>query len=374
MPRSDKLESLQIGRGVAALLVMLVHATTFVRLNYHETFAGNLFIAGSAGVDFFFVLSGFIIWHRHARDIGQPERVADYGWRRLVRIYPAYWIVILAILPAYFLVPRYGLGDETSPYIITTSLLLVPAYRPPILVAGWTLIHELWFYLLFAGLIAFRGRWFRWVVGLWVAGVAGFVSALWNSRLLAADPWLRTVLSPVNFEFVLGCLAAWLVSHPRLQRSTPRMWCAVLLAGGLAFTTLMLVPALLPGAFLGNRVLGFGLSAFFIVLGAAGWDLSTRTGQAAGSTLTRGPVFLGDASYSLYLLHGPVLSATCKLAVALGLVKSWGANTVGWLAVIASVVTACAFHRWIERPLLHWLRSRRSNQAENPAPEKSVSR
>lgn len=365
MPAAEKLESLQVGRGVAALLVVLVHATTFVRLNYNESFAGGLFIAGSAGVDFFFVLSGFIICHRHGRDIGHPERVADYGWRRLVRIYPVYWIVTLAILPAYFLVPHYGQGDETSPYVITTSLLLLPAYRSPILVAGWTLIHELWFYCLFAGLIAVRGRWFRWVAGVWVLGVAGFVFSVWDQRVLAANPWLRMVLAPVNFEFVLGGLAAWLVG-----RAAPLMGSSrVLLGVGLfAFAAFSLAPVTGQALHL-NRVLTFGVSSFLIVLGAAGWELAARSRpDGPAVSLPRGLVFLGDASYALYLLHGPVLSAACKLAVALGLVKSWGPDVAGWLAVVACVVVACGFHQWIEKPLLRWLRHRRPGMKPPPAP------
>ncbi len=361
MPSAEKIESLQVGRGVAALLVVLVHVTTFIHLNYKEVFAANSFIAGSAGVDFFFVLSGFIIWHRHARDIGHPERAISYGWRRFVRIYPAYWIVTLAILPAYFLVPKYGQGDETTPYVISTSLLLLPATRSPLLVAGWTLIHELWFYLLFAGLIAVRGSLFRWVVGVWGCGVAAFVIGVGDTRSLV-HPWLRTIFQPVNFEFIFGCLAAWIVTRGNHQSA--RAWLGLLAAGLVAFAWCFFARPL-GFEFRAGRVMTFGFSSFLIVLGAAGWELSTRRRPAAAfAGLPSALVFLGDASYALYLLHGPVLSLTCKVAAATGLLRSLGTAVVGWLAVVVCVLAACAFHQWLEKPLLRWLRRGGSGSRE----------
>ncbi len=356
MPSAEKLDSLQIGRGVAALLVVLVHLDAFVPLSLGAAFADRWFVAGFAGVDFFFVLSGFIIWHRHAADIGQPERLADYAWRRLVRIYPVYWIVTLVLLTVYFFVPRFGLGDETSPHIIITSLLLIPTYRSPIIFSGWTLIHEMWFYLLFAGLIAVRGRWFRWLVGAWVAVTTAFALAVWPPQLIAHDPWLKLVCSPLNWEFALGCLAAWW-----LRRAVPSAGCCrVLFTLGVSFLTAYCVAMAVGLRFHAVRELICGLSSFLMVLGAAGWELGARIrSDGVAPTLPRGLVFLGDASYAIYLLHGPVLSATCKLAVVLGWDRQLGVNAVGWLAFTACLVVGSGFHQWVEKPLLRWLRSLR---------------
>ena len=55
---------------------------------------GGLFLFAHAGVDFFFVLSGFIIYRVHRGDIGSPHRLSRYAWRRFVRIYPTYWIIL----------------------------------------------------------------------------------------------------------------------------------------------------------------------------------------------------------------------------------------------------------------------------------------
>jgi peptidoglycan/LPS O-acetylase OafA/YrhL len=140
---SGTLVSLQIGRGIAAFVVALFHAGALVEINCGYTPAHGVFAVGYAGVDFFFVLSGFIIFRRHIQDRGRPEKLADFGWRRVVRIYPVYWLVTLAVLPVHFLVPTYGKGDELTVHAIITSLILIPTQQAPILVVGWTLIHDL---------------------------------------------------------------------------------------------------------------------------------------------------------------------------------------------------------------------------------------
>ena len=198
---TDRIDSLQIGRGIAALLVVLHHATGLVSLNGAGSFAGNFFEGGAAGVDFFFVLSGFIIFHRHAREFGQPDKLAEYGWRRLARVFPVYWIVSLAILPLYFLVPGYGIPNGTDPQVIASSLLLLPMNHGPILFVGWTLTHELWFYLLFAGLIATRGIWFRVVVALWIVTMVVLAITRADDHLLE-NAWFRVAFSPLMGQTV----------------------------------------------------------------------------------------------------------------------------------------------------------------------------
>lgn len=352
--QADRIDSLQIGRGVAALLVVLHHATSLVKLNDGGSFAENYFHAGSAGVDFFFVLSGFIIFHRHAREFGQPDKLAEYGWRRLARVFPIYWIVTLAILPLYFLIPAYGIPNGTDPKVIASSLLLLPMNPGPILFVGWTLTHELWFYLLFAGLIAKRGIVFKVIVALWIAAMAVLAVTSGDDHLLE-NPWFRVAFSPLNLEFALGCFAAWLIGRSAAKKAPAYLWNILLTTGCGLFAFLLFNPSVLSAEVVEQRVLGFGLSSLLIVLGSAGRKLAAL--QKQSESLFRGfIVFLGDASYSLYLLHTPVLSAVWKAGEITGMVPRLGASAVAWLAVIASILTASVFHLWIERPLLRRLR------------------
>lgn len=87
--KGSYLPSLQVCRGIAAILVAFVHATAQYERNMPVSFLANWFTFGHSGVDFFFVLSGFIIWFIHSEDIGKPNRFKNFALKRLARIYPA---------------------------------------------------------------------------------------------------------------------------------------------------------------------------------------------------------------------------------------------------------------------------------------------
>src|SRR5436305_9906897 len=105
------LNTLQACRAAAAILVVLFHASgsIFALAKYFDCKPfGRVFDFGYAGVDFFFVLSGFLMMHVHAQDFGQPRKLGAYCWKRFTRIYPAYWVVLALIVPVYFLLPGVG--------------------------------------------------------------------------------------------------------------------------------------------------------------------------------------------------------------------------------------------------------------------------
>jgi exopolysaccharide production protein ExoZ len=145
-----KLSGVQSARGVAALLVVLYHATRGLSLPQYLGYIpfGNCFGFGHAGVDFFFVLSGFIIMHAHAADIGKPERINRYLWRRVARIYPIYWIVTL--IQASWAFFSEDSAIRLAPSHILNSLLLLPESIEPLVGVGWTLRSEMLFYIVFA--------------------------------------------------------------------------------------------------------------------------------------------------------------------------------------------------------------------------------
>ena len=362
--KNQQLELLQICRGIAALLVVLAHLSSLVRANCNVVLAGNFFASGWAGVDFFFVLSGFIIFRRHAMDIGNSSKFTEFSWRRLIRIFPIYWIVTILMIPVFYYVPHYGLGDELHPDVIVTSILLLPSYRAPIVFAGWTLVHEMCFYCIFGLLIADRSKWSRSIVGIWCISVGWFV---WFplSAAITAHPWIRVVFSPLNFEFALGCCAAWLVGMPRAQK-LPRISWGLLLGFGCGVFVMVFWVATNWSRFVeAHRVPLFGLSSFMMVLGAAGIELSAGgTRQGLMHRIKPGFVLLGDASYSLYLLHGPMLSATWKAGELVGVLSWVGLVVTAWILVLVCVIGACIFHLRVEKPMLR--RLRRLPQAKEP--------
>ncbi|EFH09465.1 acyltransferase family protein, partial [Teichococcus cervicalis] len=203
-PAAQRLPVLEAGRGIAALLVMLFHISDTA---FHNLFGqrpvGAAFAFGYAGLDFFFVLSGFIITHVHLDDLGRRERVRPYLWKRISRVYPAYWIVTL-LYAGLALASAGGL----EPGRLLASLLLLPG--PPLLLGvAWTLVHEMLFYLLFAlAILAPR------------AGLAIGLAWVALSLLLpkGIGPLADILFELRHVEFLMGALAAWTLRHAPPRR------------------------------------------------------------------------------------------------------------------------------------------------------------
>lgn len=330
----SQIQSLQVFRGFAALAVVAHHAALST-----EAFVGAmppaisaLFVYGLLGVDFFFVLSGFIIMYAHFNDERTETTVKRYALKRLTRIYPAYWPVGLGLLALYAALP--GLSAGGRDYSLMSSLLLVPANAAPALSVAWTLVHELMFYGVF--LLFFVSR--RWLVGGLVAWALVIVVA---QQFFAPSGWLRYPLSPLNIEFMLGVGAAWLVRSRALQsqgRAT------ALVGTSVAFAALWLMG---PEKAIEFRLLFAAGLALFIV----GFAVHE---QAVALRWPMWLLVLGNASYSIYLVHNPLLSITQRVAGRLAL--TWPAAMV-W-GVVLSVVAGWVYFRVVERPAQRFFRDR----------------
>lgn len=265
---------------------------------------------GYLGVDFFFVLSGFIIFHS---TVGREKTLADYSLARFRRIYLPYWPVGIGIALLYLLFPGVSAGDRSWSWLPTLTLL--PVTSETALSVAWTLKHEIFFYLLF-GAAYFSGYlWptlIAWAIAIGAATIAG----------LDAVP-----LQPINLEFLFGVVAC---AYARNSRHSPLM-----LLGSVVVFALWL-------AFGANRDLSFlvGLGIAFAVPPMVGAEWRGKLTVAASL------VFLGDASYSLYLTHPLVTPIAGRLFKG-----SPGIILVA--AVLLSLVVGIAYHLIVERPLMH---------------------
>lgn len=141
-----KLEGIEAGRGIAALLVLLAHATIILGFPQNLGVDGfnGLFKFGHAGVEFFFVLSGFIIFYIHHQDIGQLNQLANYWQKRFIRIMPTYWVV-LALYGCILVITPTAERHEREFDTIFRSIFLLPGGHGQILGVAWTLTRELLF-------------------------------------------------------------------------------------------------------------------------------------------------------------------------------------------------------------------------------------
>lgn len=204
----NRLIGIQAARGVAALLVVLYHTGRMVAVEQyvgHDPFYG-VFSFGHAGVDFFFVLSGFIIFFVHQSDVGRTAHIFRYAWRRVTRIYPIYWIVTLLAI-------GFGIAGhhtDLSVWRVIASLCLLPQADDPIVGVAWTLEHEVLFYGVFAALILnvrvgvmLCAAWLALVFTAFIVPLPGVV--------------LPFAASAYHLDFFLGMASAWLV----LQEQVP---------------------------------------------------------------------------------------------------------------------------------------------------------
>ena len=339
------LSSLQAFRGLAALAVLVFHLTKLFQTKLGTELLGQgIFRPGYLGADFFFVLSGFIIFYTNRDAIGQPSAARKFITRRLTRLYPVFLSVCFIKLA--LLAVSGGHEEKLTLGRIAASLLLLPQPHTPLLDVAWTLSFELFFYGLFLVLIL-RGA------SLWrlIIAHAGLVVL---ANLPGIPPWdfpLSFLLSPYFLEFYAGCLACHFVQQRSWTVSAARR---VLLVGlGLGAVGWLWYAGML-----------FGARAYGGLCQCAFWGtvfaLITLGTVALGPTLDRRTPtslkFLGDASYSIYLIHGAVIN----LAVA-WLNRHWMAREhfagLVWVLVGAGALLAgCAYHLMVEKPLLRLCR------------------
>lgn len=351
----QQLVSLQLGRAFAALSVLLYHTNATLSL---PKYLGRDLLpalwAADSGVHYFFVLSGFVIWLAHARDVGQPQRAAAFFWKRFRRVYAPLWVVLALLVPVFVVMPSFGKGSETDLSTIIAAFVAYPFEPERLLGPEWTLRHELLFYCVFGCLIALPR------LGLLLTAAWLGLSCL-RPLLSLPFPW-SFVFADYHALFLLGMLAGW--AYQKQLRVPGR---ALMCAGAALFGTAWTLFSLdyVPKNWLSHWL--FGLGATGLVLGAAVWERDRPQALRAPRALT----FLGEASYAIYLVHVPAISLACKLLATThnsSTLRAWLiAAGVALLALLAGV----GFHLLLEKPLLallpQQLRARTRAASERPA-------
>ena len=215
--KPPKLYSIQIGRGIAALLVLAFHANDILKAATGGALDYPILITGHSGVQFFFVLSGFIIYHIHWKDIGHPHSLQTFAYKRFVRIYPIYWILLFAFLPVWFFYDDFGIPERLQFLPLVKSLTLVPQQQIAHIGVAWTLVHEVFFYTFFALLILTRRAWS--VFLFWQAAI---VATLVAGTVLPFP--LSFILNPNNLLFGGGMLVAGILRNIGHRQKEPMEW------------------------------------------------------------------------------------------------------------------------------------------------------
>ena len=344
-------KSIQGCRFLAALLVVLHHLGAAMASSkyFRAPLFAVPFVAGDAGVEFFFVLSGFIITWVHFNELGRSTLVLRYLRKRVVRIYPTYWIIFAIV---YLLAQASPTLRSTIPHDYTTllkSLALVPqdpsvsgGTGAPVLIVAWSLQYEICFYALMAIFIVSRPLGILVSVSLLVnlgmcrAGACSFPRSFFSNNLILL--------------FGLGALIACF-SRRSIRIKRPAI---VALCAAAAFLLYGVFEAVVGTEALPvDRRLVYGLLSgaliFALVHAEAGGQLRINN---------RWMSLLGDSSYSLYLIHYPLISALCKLMIFIGLAGSLGASVAYPVILCACILASVGFYLLMEKPILRALSPR----------------
>jgi len=287
---SQALPSIQILRAVAALGVLTYHTFFDTTFRFGAHLVPHDFVIGAAGVDLFFVISGFVMVYASERLFGKPGASRVFLVRRLARIVPLYWAVMVIILAYVLAIYGQLLPEVYSAGSVIASFLFYPYARPDGTMAlvhglGWTLNYEMFFYTVFAMAILLPQRWAV------TAILALFLALSLLGRLVALPMPFSFWCSPIILEFCFGMLIA--LAWREGVRLPPAMSSLLVLAAMAGFAASAAWGPNAPW-----RAIEWGLPSAALV---AGLVLSNRSGQPG--RIGRAFGFLGDASYSIYLVH-----------------------------------------------------------------------
>jgi len=294
------IKNLHALRALAALMVVYVHIVPDLRRAYPDL---PIFVSANAGVDIFFVLSGFLM-------VTSVEKVKttifDFYFNRLARIVPLYWLLNLLICAAYLLGLR-PIGVTTLPLDdVVKSFLFLPVYRNgveyPILYVGWTLIYEILFYFVFGIFVWIKDRF---SASLFVTLILIILAALHLVLNVEDSIFLRFYTNPIILDFALGVWLARL-SLAYDFRSLPA-YC--LIGSMLAGAVLIALPDIisLPSYEGFTRPATWGVGGSLVIFALLGLE-------KRGISVNYSPVLtIGSASYAIYLIHPFVLQIVAKM-------------------------------------------------------------
>jgi exopolysaccharide production protein ExoZ len=328
---TNKLSLVQISRAVAIIFVLIGHANGLFYKEFDYDWFNISQWDRTGGVDFFFVVSGFMIYYIYQKNRGDLFKAKEFLLKRMIRIFPMYWLMLLATIGLFLLVPTLDSGSPVTVLIFLQNIFLFTT--DPILSVTWSLSFILFFYLVFAAYL-YRPKMMKYVVTIWLTTIV-FIQLFTKHESF--------FLSFNHLEIFLGSFAAYLVLH-----FTIRFEKALLMTGLLGFLFLWVMNVY---KVLGHELL-FTYSVFsvLIILGITAMDLKTTRKIPSSLSL------LGDASYSVYICHGPVIQFFLLLFAKLRIYEQTGFFVYLSFIICLTTVSCVGIYLLIEKPMTKFLR------------------
>jgi peptidoglycan/LPS O-acetylase OafA/YrhL len=296
---------------------------------------------GMAGVDLFFVISGFVMVHTTYDSFEQPGASRSFLLRRFVRVVPLYWfyttalVMLLAFVPALFKSIRFQWDNVISSYLFLLSKSS-EGFVGTVMQTGWTLCFEMYFYLLFAVLICFPRK--RFLPILLAVFLIGIVAGLLFELPFVA---LSVVADPILLEFSIGSSIAVLIRQGYFMPPP----------GSLVAISLGVFIIGIGQEFdfgLWTRLIFWGIPGGLFLYGAVSLE---QAGLRPPNTIA----YLGDSSYSLYLVHPFILPAAGKYWLVHGNNVTIRPAVLFVLVLVLALFAGLISYVVIERPASRWL-------------------
>lgn len=336
--QNSRIYSIQAGRGIAAIMVVIYHCYIIMKQpEYGGHYIFKTFSEfGLLGVNFFFVLSGFIILMAHKKDIGKNDAAAKYATKRAFRIYPVYWIWLLCYIIAGIL--GFGHPDfsnDLGSFLNAITLIwMFPQEGALPLKVAWTLFYEVQFYILFISFIYSRA------LGI-------IVFSIWSALILLDLMGVAKfghISSAWNIHFLLGMLAY--VMYERMKAN----YGVSALIIGISLLLSLVYYQIVQGNDMKNLrsdlLVIAAISFSFIVYAIASIEKQRSVRVASFWKL------LGDASYSIYLIHSAAISATLIVIKKIGLMDYIPKEATFIALAISSTIAGLVCYLIVEKSIM----------------------
>ncbi|MFK3980252.1 acyltransferase family protein [Micromonospora sp. NPDC050397] len=359
-PALSKLPSLTGLRWIAAMLVFGFHIGTMrvIAEPDYQAVVGKLFTLGLSGVQFFFILSGFVlVWS--ARPGDTP---VAFWHRRIAKIFPNHVVLWAAVL----LLGVYW-ADPFNLKVALTNLFLVQAWNPTpgwfysVNTVSWSLSCELFFYLCLPLVLPLIRRLRPWVLVAIIVAMPLLILSLWPGQLLVPEPdrWWFTQVFPLvrSLEFWMGVAAAELMVRGRWRGPNLKVASVIFVVAWVA-----------AGQWIRAELWTTLLAVVYILVITAAADADVK---GTWSPWRSRPMrWLGEVSFAYYLVHVFVVTSVMRATGNLDGFTGWRgpAATVGFL--LLNLVLAGLLFRYVETPMMRLLGPRRrpARAATGPAP------
>ncbi len=352
-----KIQSIQALRGIAAMLVVLGHMNVYLNDVYVQKNLGDLlFYNGAIGVDIFFVISGFII--ALATEKKESFVCAKFIIKRFFRLYPVY---LLSFFLFSLVATHFFMMDKSSVPLwfnidnIKKSLLFLqlrptenaPFYGYSLIITAWTLSYEIYFYLVFCIAMMISHKYRSIISAIAIVAISFILQKIFTGNFtidsyavpgINGREMLTIAANPISFDFILGLIAFYIFKASK--NTQYGLGVKVMASVGFAFGVLCWNS----GFMFGHGLSKFGGIAFIIFMSVVFGELAFKF------KIPKSIIFLGDISYSVYIIHIVVIYSYNEFGKLVPFIPQQNGFSLFVFLVSISILLSYVMHRFIEKP------------------------